>query len=70
LKKKVIGLIDGESGNIGSIKKAIKDTIKNKPYQLKVIKDDFNPMIFDKIVLDYFKLIRSIFDYVFDCFFN
>ena len=51
MKKKVIGLIDGESGNIGSIKKAIKDIIKNRPYQLKVIKDDFNPMIFDKIIL-------------------
>ena len=51
MKKKVIGLIDGESGNIGSIKKAIKDIIKNRPYQLKVIKDDFNHMIFDKIIL-------------------
>ena len=51
MKKNVIGLIDGESGNIGSIKIAIKDIIKNRPYQLKVIKDDFNPMIFDKIIL-------------------
>ena len=51
MKKKVIGLIDGDSGNIGSIKKVIKDIIKNRPYQLKVIKDDFNPMIFDKIIL-------------------
>ena len=51
MKRKGIGLIDGESGNIGSIKKAIKDIIKNRPYQLKVIKYDFNPMIFDKIIL-------------------
>ena len=29
MKKKIIGLIDGQSGNIGSIKKAIKDIIKD-----------------------------------------
>ena len=51
MKKKIIGLIDGDSGNIGSIKKVIKDIIKNRPYQLRVIKDDFNPVIFDKIIL-------------------
>ena len=31
MKKKVLGLIDGQSGNIGSIKKAIKD------YQTEII---------------------------------
>jgi len=51
LKKKVIGLIDSGSGNIGSIKKSISNTIENKPYQLKVIKTkkDFNDV--DKIIL-------------------
>ena len=51
MKKKVLGLIDGQSGNIGSIKKAIKDLINKKPYQLKIIKGNFNPNNFDKIIL-------------------
>ncbi len=51
MKKKVIGLIDGQSGNIGSINKAIKDIIKGKPYQLKIIKSHFNYTSFDKIIL-------------------
>ena len=51
MKKKVIGLIDGQSGNIGSIKKAIKDIIKNKPYRLKVIYGSFDVDEFDKIIL-------------------
>jgi len=51
LKKKLIGLIDGQSGNIGSIKKAIKDLINEKPYQLKIIQGNFNPNNFDKIIL-------------------
>ncbi|MDC0861849.1 imidazole glycerol phosphate synthase subunit HisH [Alphaproteobacteria bacterium] len=51
MKKKVIGLIDSGSGNIGSIKKSILNTIENKPYQLKVVKTkkDFNGV--DKIIL-------------------
>ena len=51
LKKKIIGLIDGQSGNIGSIKNAIKDIIKDKPYQLKIIQSQFDPNQFSKIVL-------------------
>ena len=51
MKKKAIGLIDGQSGNIGSIKKAIKDIIRNKPYQLKIIQSQFDPNQFSKIVL-------------------
>jgi len=51
LKKRVIGLIDGQSGNIGSIKKAIKDIIKGRPYQLKIIGSEFNYSSFDKIIL-------------------
>ena len=51
MKKKVIGLIDGQSGNIGSIKKAIKDIIKGRPYQLKIIRCEFNYSNFDKIIL-------------------
>ena len=51
MKKKVLGLIDGQSGNIGSIKKAIKDLINEKPYQLKIIQENFNPNNFDKIIL-------------------
>ncbi len=51
MKKKVIGLIDGQSGNIGSINKAIKEIINGKPYQLKIIKGEFDPTDFDKIVL-------------------
>ena len=51
MKKKIIGLIDGQSGNIGSIKKAIKDVIKDKPYQLKIIQSQFDPNQFSKIVL-------------------
>ena len=51
MKKKVIGLIDGQSGNIGSINKAIKDIIKGRPYQLKIIKSEFNYSLFDKIIL-------------------
>jgi glutamine amidotransferase len=51
LKKKVLGLIDGQSGNIGSIKKAITDLINEKPYQLKIIQGNFNPNNFDKIIL-------------------
>ena len=51
MKKKVIGLIDGQSGNIGSIKKAIKDIIKDKPYQLKIIQSQFDPNQFSKIIL-------------------
>ena len=51
MKKKVIGLIDGQSGNIGSINKAIKDIIKGRPYQLKIIKSHFNYTSFDKIIL-------------------
>ena len=44
-------MIDGQSGNIGSIKKAIKDIIKDKPYQLKIIQSQFDPNQFSKIVL-------------------
>ena len=51
MKKKTIGLIDGQSGNIGSIKKAIKDIIKDKPYQLKIIQSQFDPNQFSKIIL-------------------
>tara|TARA_Y100000996_G_scaffold400023_1_gene369612 strand:+ start:5242 stop:5871 length:630 start_codon:yes stop_codon:yes gene_type:complete len=51
LKVKSIGLVDGKSGNIGSIKKAIKDTIKNKPYRLKIITGNFDIEYFDKIIL-------------------
>ena len=51
MKKKAIGLIDGQSGNIGSIKKAIKDIIKDKPYQLKIIQSQFDPNQFSKIIL-------------------
>ena len=51
MKKKVLGLIDGQSGNIGSIKKAIRDLIKEKPYQLKVIQGSFIPNNYDKIIL-------------------
>ena len=51
MKKKIIGLIDGQSGNIGSIKKAIIDIIKDKPYQLKIIQSQFEPNQFSKIVL-------------------
>ena len=51
MKKKLIGLIDGQSGNIGSIKKAIKDIIIDKPYRLKVINENFNIEDFDKIIL-------------------
>ncbi len=51
MKKKVIGLVDGQSGNIGSIKKAIKDIIKDKPYQLKIIQSEFDPNKFSKIIL-------------------
>ncbi len=51
MKKKVIGLIDGQSGNIGSINKSIKDLIKGRPYLLKVIKEGFDPATFDKIIL-------------------
>ena len=51
MKKKVIGLIDGQSGNIGSINKAIKDIIKGRSYQLKIIKSHFNYASFDKIIL-------------------
>ena len=51
MKKKIIGLVDGQSGNIGSIKKAIKDIIQDKPYQLKIIQSDFNPTSFAKIIL-------------------
>ena len=51
MKKKVIGLIDGQSGNIGSITKAIKEIIKNRPYVLKIIKGDFDYMGYDKIIL-------------------
>lgn len=51
MKKKVLGLIDGQSGNIGSIKKAIKDLINEKPYKLKIIQGNFNQNNFDKIIL-------------------
>ena len=51
MKKKILGLIDGQSGNLGSIKKAIKDLINEKPYQLKIIQGNFNPNNFDKIIL-------------------
>ena len=51
MKKKLIGLIDGQSGNIGSIKKAIKDIIIDKPYKFKVINENFNIEDFDKIIL-------------------
>ena len=51
MKKKLIGLIDGQSGNIGSIKKAIKDIIIDKPYRLKVINENFSIEEFDKIIL-------------------
>tara|TARA_B100000965_G_scaffold107369_1_gene88640 strand:+ start:620 stop:1249 length:630 start_codon:yes stop_codon:yes gene_type:complete len=51
LNKKVIGLIDGQSGNIGSITKAIKEIIKNRPYVLNIIKGDFDYMGYDKIIL-------------------
>ena len=51
MKKKVIGLIDGQSGNIGSINKAIKEIIKGRPYQLKIIRGQFNHSLFSKIIL-------------------
>jgi len=51
LNKKVIGLIDGQSGNIGSITKAIEEIIKNRPYVLNIIKGDFDYMGYDKIIL-------------------
>jgi glutamine amidotransferase len=51
LKKKTIGLIDGRSGNIGSIKKAIKDIIKNQPFCLKIIDGDFQVDDYEKIIL-------------------
>ena len=51
MKVKYLGLIDGQSGNIGSIKKAIKDIIKNKPFSLKVIDGKFDVDYFDKIIL-------------------
>jgi imidazole glycerol phosphate synthase glutamine amidotransferase subunit len=51
LKKKVIGLIDGQSGNIGSINKAIKEVIKGRPYQLKIIRGEFDYSLFNKIIL-------------------
>ena len=51
MKKKVIGLIDGQSGNIGSISKAIKDIIKGRPYQLKIIKGEFDHSLYNKIIL-------------------
>mgnify|MGYP001220962387 FL=1 len=51
MKKKVIGLIDGQSGNIGSITKAIKDIIRGRDYQLRIINGKFNPLNFNKIVL-------------------
>ena len=51
MKKKIIGLVDGQSGNIGSIKKAIKDIIQDKPYQIKIIQSDFNPNSFEKIII-------------------
>ncbi len=51
MNKKVIGLIDGQSGNIGSITKAIKEIIKNRPYVLNIIKGDFDYMGYDKIIL-------------------
>ena len=51
MKKKVIGLIDGQSGNIGSITKVIKEIIKNRPYKLNIIKGDFDHTGYDKIIL-------------------
>ena len=51
MKKKVIGLIDGQSGNIGSINKAIKEIIKGRPYQLKIIRSEFDYSLFNKIIL-------------------
>ena len=51
MKKKVIGLIDGQSGNIGSINKAIKEIIKGRPYQLKIIRGEFDYSLFNKIIL-------------------
>jgi Glutamine amidotransferase len=51
LKKKVIGLIDSQSGNIGSINKAIKEIIKGRPYQLKIIRGEFDNSLFSKIIL-------------------
>ncbi len=51
MKKKVIGLIDGQSGNIGSINKAIKEIIKGRPYQLKIIRGEFDSSLFNKIIL-------------------
>ena len=51
MKKKVIGLIDSGSGNIGSIKKSISNTIENKPYQLKVVKAKKDLSGVDKIIL-------------------
>ena len=67
MKKKTIGLIDGRSGNIGSIKKAIKDIIKNQPFRLKVIEGDFNIDDFEKIILPgqgaYATLMKYLKDY-------
>jgi len=51
LKKKVIGLIDSGSGNIGSIKKSISNIIENKPYQLQIIKTKKDVNNNDKIIL-------------------
>tara|TARA_B100000902_G_scaffold144900_1_gene142206 strand:- start:1228 stop:1863 length:636 start_codon:yes stop_codon:yes gene_type:complete len=51
LKKKVIGLIDSDSGNIGSIKKAILKSIVRKPYKLKIIRTKKDFINVDKIIL-------------------
>ena len=51
MKKIVIGLIDSGSGNIGSIKKAILKTVKNKPFTLKIIKSKKDFKDVNKIIL-------------------
>ena len=51
MKKIVIGLIDSGSGNIGSIKKAILKTVKNKPITLKIIKSKKDFKDVNKIIL-------------------
>ena len=65
MKKKIIGLIDGQSGNIGSIKKAIKDIIKDKPYQLKIIQSQFDPNHFSKIIFELNNKLLRVFKIVF-----
>lgn len=51
MKKKVIGLIDSDSGNIGSIKKAILKIIESRHFSFKIIKEKKDFLNVDKIIL-------------------